>query len=330
MKKVVVSGIRPTGNIHLGHIVGALPNWIKLQDDYSCFFFIADWHAMTSHYEVSRELKQFTYEIVASYLAFGLDPNKITIFEQSKVPEHLELAYILSCITPISWLERCPTYKEQVQNIQDKDLSNYAFLGYPVLQAADILIYKGEYVPVGEDQLPHLELTREIARRFNSLYGNYFPQPQPLLTSVPRLLGIDGKKMSKSYNNAIYVGDDEKNIKEKVMAMFTDPSRIKRTDPGHPDICNVYTYYKLFAPNDASTTEYECKNAIRGCTDCKNLLGTKLAEYLAPYREKIQYYLSNYANVDEILSTGNKKARQIASQNLNEIKKLVFGEKVDK
>ncbi len=325
MKKIVVSGIRPTGNIHLGHIVGALPNWIKLQDDYTCFFFIADWHAMTSHYEASKELKQFAYEIVASFLSFGLDPDRVIIFEQSKIQEHLELFYILSCITPISWLERCPTYKEQIQNIQEKDLNNYAFLGYPVLQAADILLYKGQYVPVGEDQVPHLELTREIARRFNSFYGDYFPEPQPLLTTTPRLLGIDGRKMSKSYNNAIYVIDKNAEIKKKAMSMFTDPSRIKRTDPGHPDICNVYTYYKVFAPADAPSTEYECRNAIRGCTDCKSLLADKLINYLSPYRERIEHYLNNPVKIQDVLDKGNKKAKEIASQNISEIKKIVFG-----
>lgn len=325
MKKIVVSGIRPTGTLHLGHIVGALPNWIKLQDNYTCFFFIADWHAMTSHYEKSKELKGFTREIIAISLAFGLDPKKVVIFEQSKVPQHLELAYILSCITPISWLERCPTYKEQIINIEGKDLNNYAFLGYPVLQAADILIYKGEYVPVGEDQLPHLELTREIARRFNNFYGNFFPEPQPLLTSFPKLLGPDNRKMSKSYNNAIYITDKNEDIKKKVISMFTDPSRIKRTDPGHPEICNVYTYYKIFASEEASKTEYECRNAIRGCTDCKSLLAKELVNFLAPYKEKLHYYLSNINLIDSILDEGAKTAQKIASENLAQIKNLVFG-----
>jgi tryptophanyl-tRNA synthetase len=325
MKKIIVSGIRPTGKIHLGHVVGAITNWIKLQNDYECYIFIADWHAMTSHSDVSRELKQYSYEIVSTFLAFGLDPSKVTIFEQSKIPEHLELYYILSCITPLGWLERCPTYKEQIKNVQDKELNNYAFLGYPVLQAADILLYKGEYVPVGEDQIPHLELTREIARRFNSIYGTFFPEPQPLLTTVSKLLGIDARKMSKSYNNAINITDTSEEIKHKTLQMFTDPSRIKRTDPGHPEICNVYSYYKIFAPTEASKTEYECKNAIRGCTDCKSLLANKLLEYILPYSDKVNYYLNNISEIQKILEEGNKKAKSVASKNIAEIKKLVFG-----
>ncbi len=324
MKRVVVSGIRPTGGIHLGHIVGPLQNWLKLQDSYECFFFIADWHAMTSHYESSKELKQYTNEIVASLLSFGLNPQKVTIFQQSKISEHLELFYILSCITPIGWLERCPTYKEQIQNISDKDLGNYAFLGYPVLQAADILLYKGEYVPVGEDQLPHIEMAREIARRFNNLYGDFFPEPQSLLTHYPRLLGFDNKKMSKSYNNTINITDTDSEIKRKVMSMFTDPSRIHRSDKGHPEICNVYTYYKIFAPEDASLTEYECKNALRGCTDCKEMLGNKLLQYLSPYKEKINYYLNNTENIENVLNDGNEKAKAIASKNINQIKNIVL------
>ncbi|MFN7181155.1 MAG: tryptophan--tRNA ligase [Planctomycetota bacterium] len=325
MMKVVVSGIRPTGRVHLGHLAGAIPNWLQLQHNYLCFFFIADLHAMTSHFESPHEIRNFTRELVASLLAFGVDPHKVILFEQSKITEHLELYYLLSCLTPVSWLERCPTYKEQIQNVSSRDLNNYAFLGYPLLQAADILLYKGQCVPVGEDQIPHIELAREIARKFNNLYRNFFPEPQPLLTSTPRLLGIDNRKMSKSYNNTVDIADTDSQIHNKIMQMFTDPSRIHRTDPGHPDICNVYSYYKIFVPQDASTTEYECKNAIRGCTDCKELLANKLLSYLAPFREKINDYLKYPEKIETILQEGNKKAKAVASKNIAEIKQIVFG-----
>jgi len=236
----VVSGMRPTGNLHLGHLHGALKQWLQLQDQYECFYFIADWHALTSEYKDPSLIKESTPEILIDWLAVGLDPEKSTLFLQSWVKEHAELHLLLSMITPIGWLERNPTYKDQQEELKDKDLGTYGFLGYPVLQAADILIYKAKYVPVGKDQLPHLEITREIARRFNYLYGDLFPEPQALLTESPYVPGTDGRKMSKSYNNAIYLSDPPELVAQKISLMFTDPQRGRRTDPGRPELCPVF------------------------------------------------------------------------------------------
>ncbi|MBI4712444.1 MAG: tryptophan--tRNA ligase [Planctomycetes bacterium] len=254
MKPRILSGMRPTGRLHLGHLVGALENWVALQKDYDCFYMVADWHALMSEYQDPSNIRQYSIDNVTDWLACGIDPAKSVVFIQSDVPEHTELHLVLSAITPLGWLERCPTYKEALEELKHKDITTYAFLGYPVLQAADILIYKANAVPVGEDQLPHLELTREIARRFNYLYCNsrnkapLFPEPDAKLTRFPRLLGLDRRKMSKSYENAINLSDSTDEIKKKVQTMFTDPQRIKKTDPGHPSECNVYAYYKVFNP----------------------------------------------------------------------------------
>src|SRR5215813_10031523 len=244
-KQRVLSGMRPTGKLHLGNVVGALSNWVKLQDQYECFHFIADWHALTSDFADTSMIKEYRIEMMIDWLAAGLDPKKSVMFVQSAAPQHAELHLILSMITPLGWLERVPTYKEQRENITDKDLGNYGFLGYPVLQAADILMYKGNFVPVGEDQVPHVELTREICRRFNSFYGEVFPEPQALLTPMPRLPGLDGRKMSKSYGNVIFLTDTPEEITKKVKVMMTDPARKRRTDPGNPDVCPVFSYHKL-------------------------------------------------------------------------------------
>ncbi|MCM8757658.1 MAG: tryptophan--tRNA ligase [Candidatus Omnitrophica bacterium] len=244
---VLLSGMRPTGPMHLGHLVGALNNWLKLQESYRCFFMVADWHALMSEYKDPQIIKNYTIDNVIDWLSVGIDPNRSVIFKQSDVEEHLELAMILATITPLSWLQRCPTYKEQMKQLKLKDISNYAFLGYPVLQAADILLYKAEVVPIGEDQLPHLELAREIARRFHHLYKReVFVLPSSLLTEESRLLGIDNRKMSKSYNNYIALSEKPSDIKRKVLSMITDPKKIKKTDSGNPKICNVYTYHRIF------------------------------------------------------------------------------------
>jgi tryptophanyl-tRNA synthetase len=265
VKEVILSGMRPTGPLHIGHLFGALKNWKKLQDEgYNCFYMIADYHALSTEYSNPGKIKEYVEEIAIDFISSGLDPEKSTIFIQSLVPEHTELHLIFSMFVPLGWLERNPVYKEQVEEIYDKDLHTYGFLGYPVLQAADILIYKAELVPIGQDQIPHLELTREIARRFNYLYGYTFPEPQALLTETPKIPGIDGRKMSKSYNNAIYLKDSPEEIKNKVSKMFTDPKRIYRKDPGHPQTCPVFLYHKIFNENRVGEIESDCKNATIG------------------------------------------------------------------
>ena len=317
----ILSGMRPTGKLHLGHLVGALGNWVKLQDEYECFFMIADWHALMSEYENTRVILQSTRDNVIDWLAAGLDPERSVIFVQSHVKEHAELHLILSCITPIGWLERCPTYKEQKQEIKDRDLNNYAFLGYPVLQSADIVLYKADTVPVGEDQLPHLELTREIVRRFNSMYGKeVFPEPQPKLTKSSKLLGLDRRKMSKSYGNAILLSEEPQAIEKKVLSMITDPQRIRRTDPGRPDYCNVHSYYEAFAPEQAPEVARQCRNAEVGCVDCKRRLAKILIEHLAGFREKRKKLMEEGEKVDTILKGGAQKASLVARQTLAEVR----------
>ncbi|MDL1957165.1 MAG: tryptophan--tRNA ligase [Candidatus Desulfofervidus auxilii] len=323
-KKRVLSGMRPTGKIHLGNLHGALANWKQLQEEYECYFFIADWHALTSEYQNPQKIKEYVWEMIIDWLSIGLNPEKATIFIQSKVPEHTELHLIFSMITPLPWLERNPTYKEQKQELVEKDLNTYGFLGYPVLQAADILIYKAHLVPVGMDQLPHIELTREIARRFNYLYREVFPIPEPLLTEVPKLLGIDGRKMSKSYNNAIFISDPPNVLKEKVRQMFTDQSRLRRSDPGHPEICNVFSIHKLYSSSEiVNQIETDCRRAKIGCVDCKQILAKSLIQGLEPYQEKRQYYKSHLSEVKETVIAGIEKARTIARATLEEAKAVV-------
>lgn len=324
MKKRVVSGMRPTGRLHLGNLHGALENWKKLQDEHECFFFIADLHALTSEYQDSAPIKGYIQEILIDWLSAGLNPNKCTIFIQSKVPEHTQLHVIFSMITPLPWLERNPTYKEQQQELIDRDLNTYGFLGYPVLQAADILIYKAQTVPVGVDQLPHLELTREIARRFNYLYKPIFPLPEPFLTETPKLLGIDGRKMSKSYNNAIYLSDSPKVIKEKVGQMFTDASRLRRSDPGNPHICNVFSFHRFYTPIETvENIERDCPLAKIGCVECKKILAENLIRELSHHQEIRQYYLKHLTDLDNILQSGISYARSEAQATLEEVREAV-------
>ncbi|MFH1458490.1 MAG: tryptophan--tRNA ligase [Candidatus Omnitrophota bacterium] len=324
MKKRILSGMRPTGKLHLGHLVGALDNWVKLQEEYSCFFMVADWHALMSEYEDTKDLRENAMDNVVDWLACGLDPKKAAIFMQSQVKEHLELYMIFSIITPLGLLERCPTYKEQLRELTRRDLHTYGFLGYPVLQAADILIYKAEVVPVGEDQLPHLELTRQIARKFNNLYKtNYFCKPQALLTKAQRLLGLDGRKMSKSYNNFIALSEESEILRKKVANMFTDPQRIKFSDPGHPDKCNVHSYYAVFAPDRKKEVDELCRKAKIGCTDCKKELAQILIKILEPIQEKRDKLLKDRSQIFDILEEGTKKAKSVAGETLDEVKKLV-------
>ncbi len=323
MKKRILSGMRPTGPLHLGHLFGALDNWVKLQDDYECFFMVADWHALMSEYEDSKTLSKYTLECVADWVASGIDPEKSTIFIQSHVKEHLELYMVFSDFVPLGWLERCPTYKEQLRELSSRELHTYGFLGYPVLQAADILLYKAYAVPVGKDQLPHLELTNDIAEKFNKLYGNSFSMIKPLLTETPKLLGIDGRKMSKSYNNFIALSDSEKFIKEKCSQMFTDPKRIKLSDKGHPGKCNLYSYYNLLKKEDAPKVYEYCTKAKEGCIKCKNDLGSVVSDYLADIRKKREALLKDKTVLYEILEKGKQNAREAASKIITEVKKRV-------
>ena len=316
--------MRPTGKLHLGNLHGALTNWKRLQEEYECFFFVADWHALTSEYQETNFIKEFIWEMLIDWLSVGLDPNKSTLFIQSKLPEHAELHLIFSMITPIPWLERNPTYKEQIKELVEKELNTYGFLGYPVLQAADILIYKANFVPVGVDQLPHVEITREIARRFNYLYKEVFPIPEPILTEMPKILGIDGRKMSKSYHNAIYLSDPPKVIREKTLQMFTDKTRLRKTDPGHPDICNVFSFHKLYtSPEKVSQIEEDCKKARIGCVECKKLLAENLINGLAPLQEKRQYYQEHLEELKDIIDAGIKKARSVATTTLEKAKEAI-------
>ena len=325
MKKIVFSAMRPTGKLHLGHLVGALDNWLKLQENHFCIFAIVDWHALMGEYEQSKNIDESILDMAIDWLACGLDPNKSILFIQSHVPQHLELQMILSCVTPLGWLERNPTYKEQLREIKTRDLQTYGFLGYPVLQAADILLYKASAVPIGEDQLPHLELTREIARRFNRIYKTkLFPDCKAILTKTPKLLGTDGRKMSKSYDNAINLSDTKKDINAKAGGMFTDPKRIKMSDPGHPHQCNVYSYYGLFASEVKRDVYDWCTNAKKGCVECKSILADHLIKRLEPIRERRQILAKSKNRVKEILDVGRKKASEIAQETMQQVREVVF------
>ena len=323
-RKRILSGMRPSGKLHLGNFFGALDSWVKLQDDYDCFFFAADWHALSSEYANTGIIKESIKDMFLDWLSAGMDPQKSTIFIQSNILEHAELHVLLSMITPLSWLERNPTYKEQQQELTNRDISTYGFLGYPVLQAADIIIYKAHKVPVGVDQLPHLELTREIARRFNFLYEEIFPIPEPILTEVPKLLGIDGRKMSKAYNNAIYLSDPPEMIKEKTDQMFTDPQRARRTDPGDPEICNVFSFHKILSPTEeVDEIAHGCRSAGIGCVECKKRLISRIITFLAPFQRKREYFLDHFKEVEEIIETGTIKARSIARETMNEVREAI-------
>ena len=323
-RKRILSGMRPTGRLHLGNLVGALANWRALQDSYECFFMIADYHALMSEYESPAAIADNARQVVTDFLACGLDPQRSVLFRQSDLAEHAELHLVLSCYTPISWLERNPTYKEQMQQLANKDIHNYAFLGYPVLQAADILLYKAEAVPVGEDQLPHLELAREIVRRFNHLVGRgLLVEPQALLTENPRLLGLDRRKMSKSYSNQIDIADPPDVIRKKVMTMITDPKRIRFADPGHPDECNVCEWYKTFSPGEYQEVADKCAHATWGCTDCKKHLAEVLIEHLAEPRRRRAELEADPNRLRAILADGAARARAVAQATMDEVRAAV-------
>jgi len=377
--------MRPTGRLHLGHYFGALQNWLKLQKEYDCFFFVADWHALTTHYEDTSSIAENTRQVATDWLAVGLDPEKSTLFVQSSILEHAELHVLLSMITPLSWLERVPTYKEQIENLKDRDLGTYGFLGYPLLQSADIVIYDADFVPVGEDQVPHVEITREVVRRFNtaffeikrrpneqqmkalhaafevkndpmvseiqdewqrllmvirtapidyrqSVFSNagirtnpVLHEPGHLLTETPRLPGLDGRRMAKSYGNAIWLSDTPDEIRTKVRNMMTDPQRQRRTDPGRPEICPVFAYHKLFSPADTvAQVDRDCRTAGIGCVDCKKLMADGLVKWIEPIQARRKEFENNPQRVWDILDAGNKKARKAAVRTMKRVRNAIF------
>lgn len=324
MKKRVVTGYRPTGNLHLGHLEGVIKKMMELQEKYECFFFIADWHALTTEYRDPSIIKQSTVNMIIDWLAAGISPEKATIYRQSDIPEVSELNLYYGMITPLGWLERNPTYKEQLRELSSRHIQTYGFLGYPVLQAADILIVKGEIVPVGEDQVPHLELTREIARRFNSLYRQYFPEPKAMLSKLARIPGTDGRKMSKSFENAIYLSDTSNTIRKKVKGMFTDPKRVYRKDPGHPDKCPVFTLHGLYSSKDRTKQIKElCLNAKIGCTDCKDELAERIVSYLEPISKRRKEIEKNPEIVKKVLEKGAKKVKSISKDVIVDVRNLL-------
>jgi tryptophanyl-tRNA synthetase len=308
----------------LGHLHGALKNWLRLQESYRCYFFVADWHALTTDYATPQGIQQSTQEMVMDWLSVGLDPTRSVIFRQSRVKEHAELHLLFSMITPVSWLERNPTYKDQIRELVDKDISTYGFLGYPVLQAADITIYKAHKVPVGVDQAPHVELTREIVRRFNQIYRAVFPEPEVLLTEAQKVPGLDGRKMSKSYNNAVFLSDSPKDIDQKLSRMMTDPARVRRSDPGEPEKCPAFQLHKIYCtPQEIEFVSQGCRTAGIGCLDCKKIMIKHVIEDLAPFRDQRAELEKNPSQVDDVLAAGNDQARTKAAETMAEVRATV-------
>jgi tryptophanyl-tRNA synthetase len=317
-----LSGMRPTGRVHLGNYLGALANWVRLQESHDCFFFVANWHALTTDTDV-RDVPRDTIEMIADWLGAGLDPQRCTMFVQSWVPEHAELHLLFSMITPVGWLERVPTYKEMIEQL-GLESPSYGFLGYPLLQSADILMYKPQWVPVGADQVPHIELTREVARRFNNIFGEVFPEPQAKLTEIPKVPGTDGRKMSKSYGNAIYLSDSAETVWEKVRPMVTDPARKRRSDPGNPDVCPVFDLHRIFTPPDGREwAAHGCRTASIGCLDCKAKLLEHLEPALAPIRERRQAFAEKPDMIVDILREGSARARRVAQATMEEVRHVV-------
>jgi tryptophanyl-tRNA synthetase len=324
-KKRIVSGMRPSGMLHLGHLHGVLDNWLNLQRDYDSFFFIADWHALTSEYSNPAGLTENIEDMVLDWLAVGVDPEKSTIFLQSCVKEHAELHLLLSMITPLSWLERNPTYKEQLLAVKERDLHTYGFLGYPVLQTADIIAYNADEVPVGVDQAPHIELSREIVRRFNHLYGNVFTEPGTMLTEIPKVLGTDGRKMSKSYNNSIYLSDSANITEKKILTMKTDPARKRRNDKGNPELCPVFlSFHQVYSDEKRQAWVREgCTTAGIGCIDCKKSMIPNVLDKLKPIQKKRMELEGEKGLVREILGSGGKRARDIAASTLEKVRRAM-------
>jgi tryptophanyl-tRNA synthetase len=323
-QKTILSGMRPTGRLQLGNLLGALDNWVKLQETYQCYFSVVDWHALTTGYEDTADLRENTYEMVIDWLSAGLNPEKNVIFRQSDVKEHAELHLLFSMFTPLSWLERVPTYKDQIEQLREKNLATYGFLGYPLLQSADILVYRADAVPVGEDQAPHVEMTREIARRFNHIYQReVFPEPATLFNEVKLLPGIDGRKMSKSYNNTIEMSESPEGIRRKVSSMITDPGRIRKDDPGNPDVCTVYSFHGVFSAEEVSNVEAVCRRGEIGCVQCKKQLGERLVAYLEPIYERRRYFEGRRGEIREILELGAGRAREKAAETMEVVRDVM-------
>ncbi len=317
VKERVLSGMQASGRVHLGNLVGALQNWVRLQDKYDCYYFIADWHALTSGYATPSAIRESAKDLLLNFLSVGLDPDRCTIFIQSRILEHAELHLLLSMITPLGWLERVPTYKEKQQELKDRDLATYGFLGYPLLQTADIIIYRAKHVPVGVDQVPHLEISREIARRFNNFYGEVFPEPEALLTEFPKVPGVDGRKMSKSYGNAIYLSDSPKEVEHKIKTMATDPARIRRTDRGNPDLSPVHQLHKVFSSKEEQDYVAEgCRTAGIGCIDCKKILIKNVFRVLEPIWAKREELIKNPDLLQSIVDKGNEKAGKVCQETM--------------
>jgi len=320
----VVSGMRPTGKLHLGHFIGVIKNWLELQENYDAFFFVANWHALSTKYDEGLDLKALSIELVKEWIACGIDPNKATLFIQSDIKEHAELYLVLNMITPVSWLERNPTYKDALAQAEYKDKNNAGFLTYPVLQTADIILYDANLVPIGEDQKPHLELAREIVRRFHFLFKKeIFIEPKELLTPIPKLLGLDGRKMSKSFNNAIFLDDSFDDIMNKVKLAKTDPQRIKKTDPGNPEVCIVFDYHKAFSSNEeVKEIESLCKKGEIGCVECKKRCAISINKIVEPIKEKKNLLKNN--EILDIINEGKKRAKEIASKKMQEVNSVIF------
>jgi tryptophanyl-tRNA synthetase len=322
--EVVLSGMRSTGRIHLGNYFGAIKNWVELQARYQCYYFAADWHALTTDYADPSKVAENTVEAVIDWIAAGLDPARSTVFIQSMVPEHAELHLLLSMMAPLGWLERVPTYKDQISQLENKDLATYGFLGYPVLQTADIVIYRAHWVPVGEDQASHLELSRELVRRFNGLYAPVFPEPRPLFTPTPKVPGLDGRKMSKSYGNGIGLTDSPDVIRQKCMGMFTDPLRLRRKEPGHPETCNLFAFHRLLSPPEMQVeVEHKCRAAEIGCVDDKKLIADVLIAYLEPMRRRRAELEGDRSTVLDILAEGSRKARERAQETMQLVRQAM-------
>lgn len=320
----IVSGMRPSGRLHIGHM-SVLENWLRLQDKHDCFFFVADWHALTTAFDDTGSIRDNAREMVADWLAVGLSPERATLFLQSGIPAHAELHLTLSMITPLSWLERVPTYKDQIRQLsaRGKDISTYGFLGYPLLQAADILMYRADAVPVGQDQLPHLELCREIARRFNHLYSPVFPEPAALLAETPLLPGVDGRKMSKSYGNEISLSAAEDDVYEKIRNMITDPARIRKTDPGHPEVCTVFAFHSVYSLDEVPDIETRCRGGEIGCVACKQQLAAAVNRILQPVRDRRAEILADHDYVDGVLEEGRRRAAAKAAETMEMVRRAV-------
>jgi len=323
-KERVLSGMQASGKLHIGNLVGALSNWVKLQDNYDCYYFVADWHSLTTGYADTSSVKESTKDILINFLAAGLDPERCTVFIQSRVLEHAELHLLLSMITPLGWLERVPTYKEKQQELKDRDLSTYGFLGYPLLQTADIIIYRAKYVPVGIDQVPHLEISREIARRFNYLYKEIFPEPEALLTEFPKVVGTDGRKMSKSYDNAIYLSDKPEEVEQKLRTMVTDPARVKKTDAGSPELSPVYQLHKIFSSKEEQeTVAVGCRTAGIGCIECKKILIKNVFKVMEPIWARRNELINNPDVLHDIIKKGTKKAWKVAEETMQLVREAI-------